>query len=128
VSPPPARHAARRAGGSGSMSPRMAVGRLPARNKARAPPSAATTTSAAASSRLNNARSGRTPLATTMAVLPPVLPCIDTTQPPSLYYRWLSLLADVAQLAEHPFRKWAVVGSNPTIGSHSSNKQARQHG
>jgi hypothetical protein len=34
--------------------------------------------------------------------------------------------ADVAQLAEHPFRKWAVVGSNPTIGSHSSGKQEQR--
>src|SRR2546423_1690245 len=41
------------------MSPRIAVGRHPARNKARAPPSAATTTSAAASSALDSARSGR---------------------------------------------------------------------
>src|SRR6266566_4571778 len=110
------------------MSPRMAVGRHPARNNAHAPPSAATTTSAAASSRLNNARSGRTPLATTMAVLPPVLPCIDTTQPPSLYYRWPSLPADVAQLAEHPFRKWAVVGSNPTIGSLFCDDLGRERG
>ena len=28
-----------------------------------------------------------------------------------------AVIADVAQLAEQPPRKWQVVGSNPTVGS-----------